>query len=91
MNTPIWILGLSHSLASDGILENLTSVDLFLNTAAGDQSVDDHVFLLSNTEGSVHSLSICCRVPAGINCRKEQIITSRRSSEEGVQYERAHK
>ena len=49
------------------VLEDLPAIDLLLNAAACDETIDDHVLLLTDAERPVHCLGICCRVPAWIN------------------------
>ena len=41
-------------------------VDFFLYSAAGDESINDDVLLLSNSEGAIDRLSVSRRVPSGI-------------------------
>ena len=67
---PIWIFGVSCSLSGDGVLEYLPSVDLLFHRATRDETIDDNVFILADSEDAVHRLGICGWVPAGINYEK---------------------
>lgn len=66
--SPVGIFGVAGRLARDGVLEDLTAVDLLLHRTARDQAVHHHIAGLSNAEGAVHRLGVRGRVPAGVVC-----------------------
>lgn len=68
-NWPVRILGAASGLFGQGFLEDLSSVDLLLHRAAGDETIDDHWPCLTDAVCPIHSLAVCRWVPAGINCR----------------------
>ena len=65
---PEWVAIIARCLFSDGVFEDLASVDFLFDTSASDESIHDHVLLLSDAEGSIYSLSVRRWVPTGINC-----------------------
>ena len=64
---PVWVLCIPGSLPGDTVFEDLSSIDLLLKSTTGDQSVDDNILVLSDSERSVHRLGISCWVPARVN------------------------
>ena len=65
-DSPVGILGIARGLARDGVLEDLSAVDLFLHRPAGDQPIDDNVLGLPNAKDPIHRLGIRRWIPAGI-------------------------
>ena len=52
---------------ADALLVDLPSIDLLFDCSHRHESVNDYVFLLTNTEHSIDCLVVICRVPIGIN------------------------
>ena len=70
----IGVLGFSGGLPRNRILEDLSTVDLFLDTPTGDESVDNNIPILPNTECSINSLGVSGRVPTWIICYRNFLI-----------------
>ena len=69
---PEWVAIIARCLFSDGVFEDLASVDFLFDTSASDESIHDHVLLLSDAEGSIYSLSVRRWVPTRINCIQQK-------------------
>lgn len=63
---PVGVLGIARSLACNGVLEYLSAVYFLLHSSTSDEAIDDNIFILTNPEHPVHSLSIGGRIPAGV-------------------------
>lgn len=72
ISLPIETVLVSCSQLVDGVLEDLSTVDLFLQGTARDEAVDDDVHRLADTKSSVHCLWVGSWVPARINCSQSQ-------------------
>ena len=65
-HAPVGVARLAGRLLGDRVLEDLPAVDLLLDAAARDETVDDDVLLLADAEGAVDGLRVGRRVPARI-------------------------